>query len=174
MFVGYSLDHTADCYEMWNPATSRVHQTRDVIWLNQMYYNRVEPAVNNIIIEPKMEPIIVYHTHNPAIAGSGEGNDTEADNQPTMDEGNTVNDEEDNGIQHSPDEFFDAETEQMGNTKNTTYGLNIPTTVTRSGRVSRPPPRLFETATMAQEMNDRAADYKCELMPAEDRYYEAM
>jgi hypothetical protein len=31
MFVGYSLDHTADCYEMWNPATSRVHQTRDVI-----------------------------------------------------------------------------------------------------------------------------------------------
>jgi hypothetical protein len=22
MFVGYSLDHTADCYEMWNPATS--------------------------------------------------------------------------------------------------------------------------------------------------------
>jgi hypothetical protein len=72
MFVGYSLDHTADCYEMWNPATSRVHQTRDVIWLNRMYYNRVEPAVNNIIIEPEMEPIIVYHTHNPAIAGSGE------------------------------------------------------------------------------------------------------
>jgi hypothetical protein len=27
MFVGYSLNHTADCYEMWNPATSRVHQT---------------------------------------------------------------------------------------------------------------------------------------------------
>jgi hypothetical protein len=105
MFVGYSLDHTADCYEMWNPATSRVHQTRDVIWLNRMYYNRVEPAVNNIIIEPKMEPIIVYHTHNPAIAGSGEGTDNEANNQPTIDEGNTVNDDdEDNGIQHLPDE----------------------------------------------------------------------
>jgi hypothetical protein len=27
MFVGYFLDHTADCYEMWDPATSRVHQT---------------------------------------------------------------------------------------------------------------------------------------------------
>jgi hypothetical protein len=62
----------------------------------------------------------------------------------------------------------------MGNTENVTYGLNIPTTVTRYGRVSRPPPRLFETATMAQEMNDRVADYKCELTPAEDRYYEAM
>jgi hypothetical protein len=110
MFVGYLLDHTADCYEMWIPATSRVHQTRDVIWLNRMYYNQVAPAVNNIIIEPEMEPIIVYHTHNPTIAGSGEGNDNEADNQPTIDEGNTVNDDEDNGIQHLPDEFFDAET----------------------------------------------------------------
>jgi hypothetical protein len=143
MFVGYYLDHTADCHKMWNPATSRVHQARDVIWLNRMYYTRVEPAVNNIIIEPEMEPIIVYHTHNPAIVGSGEGNDTEADNQPTIDEGTTVNDDDDNGIHHLPDEFFDAETEQMGNTNNTTYGLNIPTTVTRSGRVSRPPPRIF-------------------------------
>jgi hypothetical protein len=62
----------------------------------------------------------------------------------------------------------------MGNT-DTMYGLNIPTTVTRSGRVSRPPPRLFETATrMAQEMSDKGADYKCELTPAEDQYYEAM
>jgi hypothetical protein len=95
---------------MWNPANSRVHQTRDVIWLNRMYYNRVGPAVN-IVIEPEMEPIIVYHTHNLAIAGSGEGNNNEADNQPTIDEGNTINDDEDNGIQHLPDEFFDAGTE---------------------------------------------------------------
>jgi hypothetical protein len=137
-----------------------------------MYYNQKEPAVN-IVIEPEMEPIIVYHTHNPVISGSGEGNDIDDDNQPTIDENNTINDDEDNGIQHLPDEFFDAETEQMGDT-DTTYGLNIPTTVTRSGRVSRPPPRLFETATMAQAMNDKAADYKCELTPAEDRYYKAM
>jgi hypothetical protein len=65
MFVGYSLDHTADCYEMRDPATSRVHQTRDVIWLNRMYYtNRVEQA-DNIVVEPGMEPVIVYHTQNP-------------------------------------------------------------------------------------------------------------
>jgi hypothetical protein len=117
MFVGYSLDHTADCYEMWNPTTLRVHQTRDVIWLNQMHYNWVELTVNNIVIEPGMEPIIVYHTHDPAIAGSGESNDTEVDNQPTIDEGTTVKEDDDNGIHHLPDEFFDAETEQMGNTE---------------------------------------------------------
>jgi hypothetical protein len=99
MFVGYSLDHTADGYEMWNPATLRVYQTRDVIWLNWMYYNRKELAVN-IVIEPEMEPIIVYHTYNPVIAGSGEGNDNDDDNQPTVDENNNIDDDEGNGIQH--------------------------------------------------------------------------
>jgi hypothetical protein len=54
-------------------------------------------------------------------------------------------------------------------------GLIYPLQVqARAGRISRPPPRLIKTATMAQEMNNKAADYKCELTSAEDRYYEAM
>jgi hypothetical protein len=76
MFVGYSLDHTADCYGMWDPATLRVHQTRDVIWLNHMYYNQVEQA-DNIVVEPDMEPVIVYHTQNPEVNGPGEGDNHE-------------------------------------------------------------------------------------------------
>jgi hypothetical protein len=137
MCVGYSLDHTADCYEMWDPATSRVHQTRDVIWLIPMYYNRSE-ATNNIVVEPHMEPVIVYHTDNPAINEPGEG-----DNQPdeTINENEAIDD--DNGVHNLPDEFFDAETEQMGNRL---YGIDIPTTSTRAGRISRPPPRLIESA----------------------------
>jgi hypothetical protein len=169
MFVGYSLDHMADCYEMLDPVTSRIHQTRDVIWLNRMYYNRVEPTTN-IVVEPDMEPVIVYYTDNPVINGSGEGDIN--DNQPAIDENNNIEeDDDDNGIHPLPDEFYDAETEQMGNPS---YGIDMPTTSTRAGRISRPPPRLFKTATMAQEMNNKAADYICELTPAEDRYYEAM
>jgi hypothetical protein len=162
MFVGYSLDHTADCYKMWDPATSRVHQPRDVTWLNRMYYNR-EPT-NNIVVEPDMEPVIVYHTDNPAINGPGEG-----DNQPdeTIDENEDIDDN--NGVHNLPDEFFDAETEQMGNTP---YGIDIPTTSTSAGRISRPPPRLIESATMAQAMNEIAADYKCELTLAEEQFYD--
>jgi hypothetical protein len=38
MFVGHSADHDGDCYEMWYPKTNRVYTTRDVIWLNCMYY----------------------------------------------------------------------------------------------------------------------------------------
>jgi hypothetical protein len=166
MFVGYSLDHTADCYEMWDPATLRVNQTRDVIWLNRMYYNRVEQA-KNIVVEPDMEPVIVYHTQNPVINGPGEGDNHEETNN---DDGND-GDDGDNGVHSLPDEFFDAETKQMGNTS---YGIDIPTTSTRVGRISRPPPRLIETVAMAQAMNELAAEYKCEFTPAEERFYDAM
>jgi hypothetical protein len=50
-----------------DPATSRVHQTRDVIWLDRMYcivQQSLEPT-NNIVVELDMEPVIVYHTQNP-------------------------------------------------------------------------------------------------------------
>jgi hypothetical protein len=48
----YSLDHTADCYEMWDPATSRIHQTRDVIWFYKTecittVWNRLQTSSSN-------------------------------------------------------------------------------------------------------------------------------
>jgi hypothetical protein len=132
MFVGYSLDRTTDCYEMRDPATSRVHQTRDVIWLNQMYYNRAEQT-DNIVAEPDMEPVIVYHTQNPEVDGPGEGDNHQEE---VIDENNNNNNIDDaNEIHNLPDEFFYAETEQMGNTP---YGIDVPTTSTRAGRISRP------------------------------------
>jgi hypothetical protein len=38
MFVGYAKDHEGDCYQMWDPKTKRVHETRDIIWLRRRYY----------------------------------------------------------------------------------------------------------------------------------------
>jgi hypothetical protein len=38
MFVGYADDHSSDCYEMLNWETKRIMQTRDVRWLNKMYF----------------------------------------------------------------------------------------------------------------------------------------
>jgi hypothetical protein len=43
MFVGYAADHAGDCYRMWDPKTSRVHATRDIIWLKRSFYPK--PAV---------------------------------------------------------------------------------------------------------------------------------
>jgi hypothetical protein len=39
MFVGYAIDHPGDCYKMFDQKTMRVHTTRDIRWLNKMYYN---------------------------------------------------------------------------------------------------------------------------------------
>ena len=38
MFIGYAEQHAGDCYRMWNPKTRGVHESRDVIWLNRMFY----------------------------------------------------------------------------------------------------------------------------------------
>ena len=51
IFVGYSKDHDGDCYEMWYPKTNRVYTTRDVIWLNRMYYTK-EVAEGTRVVEP--------------------------------------------------------------------------------------------------------------------------
>ena len=42
MFVGYSSGHDGDCYDMWDPNTRRIHQSRDVTWLKRMFY--LKPA----------------------------------------------------------------------------------------------------------------------------------
>ncbi len=38
MFVGYANNHEGDCYRMWNPVIYQVRETRDVIFLQRMYY----------------------------------------------------------------------------------------------------------------------------------------
>jgi hypothetical protein len=40
MFVGYDNEHSGNCYRMYNPVTSRVAITQDVIWLGRMFYTR--------------------------------------------------------------------------------------------------------------------------------------
>jgi hypothetical protein len=62
MFIGYAKDHEGDCYQMWNPKTSGVHSTRDVIWLRRMYY-ATPVAVPEIAREPDDDIIIVTPRH---------------------------------------------------------------------------------------------------------------
>jgi hypothetical protein len=40
MFVGYSTAHAGDTYCMWDPRSRRVHITRDIQWLNKMYFDQ--------------------------------------------------------------------------------------------------------------------------------------
>jgi hypothetical protein len=38
MFVGYADGHAGNCYRMYNPVTSRVCESRDIIWMGRMYF----------------------------------------------------------------------------------------------------------------------------------------
>ena len=40
MFVGYLYDHDGDCYNMYNPKTKWVTETKDAIGLKQNYYQK--------------------------------------------------------------------------------------------------------------------------------------
>ncbi len=40
IFVGDSEDHAENVFQMFNPETSRIAQSRDVIWLGRMYHTR--------------------------------------------------------------------------------------------------------------------------------------
>ena len=39
MFVGYALQHAGDCYRMYNPKTKKIMISRDIKWMNEMFYN---------------------------------------------------------------------------------------------------------------------------------------
>ena len=40
IFVGYALNHPEGCYRMYDPATHQVRQSRDVVWLHRMFYEK--------------------------------------------------------------------------------------------------------------------------------------
>ena len=59
MFVGYPESHSSDTYRMWDPRSQRVHITRDITWLNRMFFKKVQvDAELNAQVEwmPKYNP----------------------------------------------------------------------------------------------------------------------
>jgi hypothetical protein len=58
MFVGYTQEHTGNCYRMYNPVTSRVSETRDIIWMGPVYFT------NENLEETKVLPVIAVPITN--------------------------------------------------------------------------------------------------------------
>ena len=38
MMVVFVLNNNGDCYRMWNPNTNYIYESRDILWLQIMYY----------------------------------------------------------------------------------------------------------------------------------------
>jgi hypothetical protein len=74
MMVGYSTNHAGDCYQMWEPVTGGVHDTRDVTWMRRMFFERQTRL--GIVIPPMIIPGI-----DETPTGSGEGINDDALNK---------------------------------------------------------------------------------------------
>ena len=46
MFVGYSHNHAGDTFRMWDPESKRVHLSRDIVWLNKMFFNKTPTSID--------------------------------------------------------------------------------------------------------------------------------
>jgi hypothetical protein len=48
MFVGYASNHEGNCYRMWNPKTKKIYETRDIVFLERMFFGTPTKPVHNI------------------------------------------------------------------------------------------------------------------------------
>lgn len=125
MFVGYSNRESDSC-RMFNPETNRVWSTRDVIWLNKMFYEKPVDNEINVGLEIELDPSAEDEVE--------QGDDYEEDEQiPDLAE------EIEEEVPVVEDEVV-VEDEAPVNATNRT----------RTGRLIRAPERLIETmASMA-------------------------
>ena len=136
IFVRYALNHPEGCYRMYDPVTHRVRQSRDVVWLHRMFYekrnNTAELNTNNVSVG------------NWQSNGDGDLQFVEVGEGVIGDQSTTVHQEEENNPVSINDKA--EESNQDGNTddnslqheENNKHNSNVGT-VTTSGRISRQP-----------------------------------
>jgi hypothetical protein len=57
MLAGYDNEHSGNCYRMYNPVTSRVVITQDVIWVGMMFYTRLPHKLDHKSMPVGLVPI---------------------------------------------------------------------------------------------------------------------
>ena len=71
MFVGYAPAHSEAVYRMWDPNSNRVHVTRDVIWLNRMYFQVKEEEEEIITRDEQVDAMEVRESKSATSDGDG-------------------------------------------------------------------------------------------------------
>jgi hypothetical protein len=46
MSVGYRPNYVGGTFRMWDPETKQVHVSRDIIWLNRIFFNQMIEWIN--------------------------------------------------------------------------------------------------------------------------------
>jgi hypothetical protein len=109
---------------MWDPSSRRVHVTRDITWLNRMFFR---DANSESELEDQFEQILRNRQES-----------TTANNQNTSEDSLNEADETDGNLDED-----NVSLEELDLKKNS-YALedNVITTTTQSGRISKPPKRF--------------------------------
>jgi hypothetical protein len=147
MFLGYSSQHPSGTYRMWNHETNGVHVTRDVTWLQRLYFPKREAGEGSspvARIEAAEGPdIIEVITSIDGQAGDGQAGDVEED----IEDGVDIDDGVDDDAEDAPGQVV----------------------TTRSGRAVTMPRRFDD-----YEVSNTFQDYKIELTEAERQYCSTM
>jgi hypothetical protein len=151
--VGYSTDHTSDCYKMWDPVTGGVHKTRDIIWLKRMCFPKVslDPPADGDDIQ-----VTITVQHSSIKAGEGELIDDSDTTEVETTNIETIHNDESDESKNKDETLEEQEIPELEGTR------------TRSGRNIKMPDQLIA------EMNAAANDYEIRLTPAEENDYAAM
>ena len=79
MFAGYATNRTGDTYRMWDPDTSRVHETRDIIWLKRMFFFKPTIPHDFAIVNEENDIDIVIPQHKAGESTTPDGESTDPD-----------------------------------------------------------------------------------------------
>ena len=136
IFVGYAVNHPEGCYQMYDPATHRVHQSRNVVWLHRMFYEK-----RNKNAELNINNVSVGNWQN---NGDGDLRFVEVGEGVIEDQFTTVHQEEEDNpvpINDEADESNQVENANDNSVQHEEYNKNNNNvgTVTTSGRISRQP-----------------------------------
>ena len=126
MFVGYPDSHACDTYRMWDPRSTRVHVSRDIIWMGRMFFSpssALPPAfsTSNSEIFTEVDHTKPSPTATPPI-----------EDDPSNDEALTDTEE----------------ANEDPNIPGKDTAVCSPSRVTRSGRVIQPPARFRKNASV--------------------------
>ena len=152
MFVGYPENREADSYRMWNPLTNGIVTTRDVIWMDRMFY--AEALEENEYLE------IPIHVSNQAEAVDEDSVGGEASIGSAIDDDAQKDDTDVSQSSESDDrEGKITETSEIR---------------TRTGRVVQPRKRLIETMNLSGDVSSAELHYLASMLELESEELEIM
>jgi hypothetical protein len=129
--MGYSTDHTSDCYHFWNPVKNGVIETCDAIFLYQMYFSRNDHTPM-LQVEPEDEIVDAWD-----LLAKDEGSDSVDEWEPPMTKSVTFADAVDTTVKSASADKAPFSWPSTG-AQSASLSASQPQTILKSGRLSTP------------------------------------